>query len=199
MPESRVLPLHPLPAGAGYFVPFQELPDCVRMDSPATSVMTDLRQQVAVTIEPDVSIDWALQRMKSAGVRLLLVVDTARTVLGLITSTDIQGEKPIKFREELSLRHEEIVVRDIMTPRAELDVVELADLRRAAVADVVELLQQVGRRHALVLDRDARTGAPAIRGILSASRIEKQLGQSIETISVARTFAQVESALNSPV
>ena len=166
------------------------------MDSPAILAMTDLRQQIAVTIEPDVSIDWALQRMKSAGVRLLLVVNPSKRVLGLITSTDIQGEKPIQFRQELSLRHEEIMVRDIMTPHSELEVANMAGVMRAVVADVVEMMEQVGRRHALVLDRDVHSGGPAIRGIFSATQIEKQLDRVIDTIGVAQTFAEVESVLN---
>lgn len=197
MAESRILSLHPLPPSAGYFEPGQELATGITMNSPAVLAMTDLRQQIAVTIEPDVSIDWALQRMKSAGVRLLFVVNSDKQVLGLITSTDIQGEKPIKFRQELSLRHEEIVVRDIMTPQSELDVANMADVMRATVADVVAMLEYVGRRHALVLDRDPYTGDPSVRGIFSASQIEKQLDRVIETIGVAQTFAEVESALNS--
>lgn len=197
MAESRILSLHPLPPSAGYFEPSQEFAAGVTMNSPAVLAMTDLRQQIAVTIEPDVSIEWALQRMKSAGVRLLFVVNSSKQVLGLITSTDIQGEKPIQFRQELSLRHEEVMVRDIMTPQAALDVTEMADVMRATVADVVAMLEQVGRRHALVLDRDPCTGDPAIRGIFSATQIEKQLDRVIETIGVARTFAEVESALNS--
>ncbi|VAW75040.1 CBS domain protein [hydrothermal vent metagenome] len=166
------------------------------MDSPALLAMTDFRQQIPVTIEPDMSIEWALQRMKTAGVRLLFVVNPGKPLLGLITSTDIQGEKPVQFRQQLNLRHEEIMVRDIMTPHGELEATDMADVERATVGDIVSLLEKVGRRHALVLDQDPHTGAPAIRGIFSASRIEKQLDRIIETINIAQTFAEVESVLN---
>ncbi len=167
------------------------------MDSPAILAMTDLRQQIAVTIEPDVSIEWALQRMKTAGVRLLFVVNPDKRLLGLITSTDIQGEKPALFRQGLNLRHEEIMVRDIMTPYSALEAAEMADVMQATVGDVVAMLEKVRRRHALVLDRVADTGSVAVRGIFSASQIEKQLDRAIETVGVARTFAEVESVLNS--
>jgi len=197
MAESKELSLHPLPSSAGYFVPSQEVVAHVGLDSPAILAMTDLRQQVAVTVEPDVSIDWALQRMKSAGVRLLFVVNSGKQVLGLITSTDIQGEKPIKFRQQLGLRYEEVMVRDIMTPHSELEAAEMAGVMRATVADVVAMLERDGRRHALVLDQDPNTGAQAIRGIFSATQIEKQLDRVIDTIGIAQTFAEVESALNS--
>ena len=122
MAESRSLTLHPLPGLVSYFEPSQEFPAQVKERSPAILVMTDLRQQIAVTVEPNVSIDWALQRMKTAGVRLLFVVNSDKLVLGLITATDLQGEKPLQFQQELHLRFEEIMVRDIMTPKDRLEV-----------------------------------------------------------------------------
>jgi len=197
MIESKILSLHPLPPNTGYFEPSQDVATRLTMASPAVLGMTDLRQQIAVTIEPDVSIDWALQCMKSAGVRLLFVVNHDKQLSGLITSTDIQGEKPVQFRQQLSLRYEEIMVRDIMTSQSELEATEMAEVMRATVADVVAMLERVGRRHALVLDHEPDSGESAIRGIFSASQIEKQLDRVIETIGIAETFAEVESVLNS--
>lgn len=197
MAEFKALPFHPLAGLVSYFEPSQELPAQVKENSPAILVMTDLRQQIAVTVEPNVSIDWALQRMKTAGVRLLFVVNSDKEILGLITSTDILGEKPLQFHRELHLRYEEIMVRDIMTPQSELDVVRMDDVLRSTVGDIVATLRNVGRRHALVLDDDVRTERAAIRGIFSVSQISKQLDQLIETTEVAHTFAEVEVALNS--
>ena len=196
MAESRSLTLHPLPELVSYFEPSQELPAQVKEQSPAILVMTDLRQQIAVTVEPNVSIDWALQRMKTAGVRLLFVVNSDKLVLGLITATDLQGEKPLQFHQELHLRYEEIMVRDIMTPKDRLEVMLMEDVLRATVADIITTLRTTGRGHALVLDDDPHTERPAIRGIFSVSQIGKQLDQLIETTEVANTFAEVELALN---
>lgn len=196
MADFGALPLHPLPGLVSYFEPSQELPAQVKDDSPAVLVMTDLRQQIAITVEPNVSIDWALQRMKTAGVRLLFVVNSDKEILGLITSSDILGEKPLQFHHELHLRHEEIMVRDIMTAQSELEVIHMDDVLRASVGDIVTTLQSVGRRHALVLDNDVRTKRASIRGIFSASQISKQLGQLIDTTAIAQSFAEVEVALN---
>jgi CBS-domain-containing membrane protein len=197
MGEFRALPLHPLPGLVSYFEPSQELPAKVIDRSPAVLVMTDLRQQLAVTIEANVSIDYALQRMKTVGVRLLFVVNSNMEVVGLITATDILGEKPLQFHQTSHLRYEEILVRDIMTPSADLDVLLMEEVLRATVGDIVATLVTVGRRHALVLDNDMRTGRAGIRGIFSASQISRQLGRVIETTAVASTFAEVEVALNS--
>ncbi len=197
MSAAKVLPLYPLSGMVRCFEPGQQLPAEVTASSPAVFVMTDLRQQVAVTTEPNVPIDQALKHMKAAGVRLLFVLNAAKEILGLITSNDILGEKPLQFHNEQHQRYEEILVRDIMTPQASLEVMDMEDVLRASVKDIVATLQSSGRRHALVLDRHASDGRPGIRGIFSVSQIGKQLGQVIETNAVATTFAEVEMALNS--
>lgn len=73
----------------------------------------------------------------------------------------------------------------------------LDEVLRASVGDIVATLQDVGRRHALVIDNDVRTGKDSIRGIFSATQIGKQLNQPIEINGVAHTFAEVEVALHS--
>jgi len=196
MNQFKSLQLRPLPGLVSYFEPNQEFPARVKEDSPAVLVMTDLRQQIAVTIEPNVSIDWALQRMKTSGVRLLFVVNSEKEVVGLITSTDIQGEKPLQFRKELNLRYEEIMVRDIMTPRLQLEVISMEDVLDAAVGDVVKTLVDAGRHHALVIDDNPRSERPAIRGIFSLSQVGRQLGRMIELSNAAQTFAEMGAALN---
>lgn len=181
----------------GFFRPTQELPAKVSKDSPAIMTMTDLRQIAALTVEPNVSIEWALTRMREGGVRLLLVTNHEDEVVGLITSTDIQGEKPLQMLRELHIRHSEIRVRDIMTPREKLDFIAMDEVLKSTVGQVYETLHRVGRRHALVYDRDRRTGNLAIRGIFSASRLSRQLGIQFEPVEVAQTFAELEAAINS--
>ena len=70
------------------------------------------------------------------------------------------------------------------------------DVMQAAVGDIVVTLQYSGRRHALVLDHDPRSGRDAIRGLFSISQIGKQLGKLVEPVGVARTFSELETALN---
>jgi hypothetical protein len=117
--------------------------------------------------------------------------------MGLITATDIQGEKPQHLHRELNLRREEMVVRDIMTPYDRLEVIYLEDVLTATVGDIVATLRSVSRRHALVLDNDPRSGRPAIRGIFSITQIGNQMGRVIDIAELAHTFAEVEMVLNS--
>ncbi|MDP1619476.1 MAG: CBS domain-containing protein, partial [bacterium] len=83
-----------LESGATFHKPVQNLPEHVGMNNPALDVMTDFKVVTAYTIFPLESIDEAQQKMVHRGVRMLLVVDAKNTLLGLVTSTDLMGEKP---------------------------------------------------------------------------------------------------------
>jgi CBS domain containing-hemolysin-like protein len=187
----------PLASLVSYFRPRQELPEKVLPHSPAVLTMTDFRQTPAVTVEPGVSIEWALQRMKEYGVRMLLVCNPHHQVVGLITTTDIQGEKPMRLGTDYGRRYAEITVREVMTPYEQLDVIAMEDVLKATVGEVTETMRRIGRRHALVLDFDRHTRSHAIRGLFSLSQICRQLGQPMEDmVEVATTFAELELALN---
>ena len=192
--EYHSLTAHRLQLGARYHQPGQD-PERVRIDSPALAVMTDLRQISAATIDLEAPVDAANRFMIRRGVRLLLVSDDERQVLGLITSNDVLGEKPVQFALERGIKRQEIRVRDIMIPCERLDVLHYADLIHAEVGHIVATLQRAGRQHALVADMGVDGKTQTVRGIFSASQIARQLGVAIHTTEVARTFAEIGAAL----
>jgi len=189
------LALNALHAGAGYAQPTQAALDKVTPDDPALSVMTDLKRVTAVIVLPGDTVDEAHARMIQRGVRLLLVVDQNRKVLGIITASELLGEKPVQVASERGIRREEISVRDVMTPHERLEVLDLADLRAAKVGHIVTTLHKVGRQHALVAERDAK-GQQTVVGLFSATQIARQLGVAIQTSQVARTFSEIEALLS---
>jgi CBS domain-containing protein len=196
MSDFNPLPVFTLDESISLFRNIDDPVSKVKLDSPAILVMTDLRRIRAVTVSPKLAIGAALEKMKTTGVRLLFVTEDEVTVMGLITSTDIQGELPLRIQLDRSLRHEEIAVGDIMMPSAQFELLSLRDVLAAKVGDIVASLQQAARRHALVFEREPQSGQNAIRGLFSASQIGQQIGQPIESLPVARTFADVEVALN---
>ncbi|MGO9446003.1 MAG: CBS domain-containing protein [Thiobacillaceae bacterium] len=166
--------------------------DNVGLDDPAIRVMTDLRKISAITIRPEISIEIATQRMKQRGVRMLLVTDDSEDIVGLITSTDLQGEKPLLLVQQMVVRYRDILVRDIMTPHDQLEVLCMDDVEKATVGDVVATLQRAGRQHALVADRVMGTQEQSLRGIFSAAQVARQLDMEIIGSQVDDTFAQIE-------
>lgn len=185
-----------LDAGATFHRPAQALPERVTLDSPALDVMTDLKVVTGVTIDAMATIDVAQQRMLQYGVRLLLVVDLKNAILGLITATDILGEKPMQTIQTRGGTRGEVLVRDIMTPQERLEVLSMADVSHAKVGNVVATLESSGRQHALVADKGVPNSPHVVRGIFSTSQLAKQLGTPIHTTEVARTFAELGAHLS---
>lgn len=190
----RSLDSHPLPAGTTFRQPAPPAVPAVGYEDPAGHVMTDFRQVRAITVPSSVTMDYAHERMRANRVHLLLVTDEANVIVGLITSTDIEGEKPLMQMARLRVRRSELTVADIMTPRARIEVIEFADVARARVGHVVATLKAVGRQHAMVVDRDD-AGRPVVRGLFAASQLNRQLGEQLQSTEIARSFAEVEMAL----
>ena len=183
-----------LQPGVGYAQPTQPVPDKVTLDDPALHAMTDFTRVTAIIILPGDTVDEAHRRMVQRGVRLLLVVDQDRKLLGLITATDTLGEKPVQVASGRGVRRDEVMVRDIMTPQERLDVLAMDDVRAAKVGHIVATLKKAGRQHAIVVDQD-RNGRQTLRGLFSSSQIARQLGVAIQTSEVAHTFSEIESML----
>ncbi|MFA5081218.1 MAG: CBS domain-containing protein [Hydrogenophilaceae bacterium] len=186
----RTLPVAPLQKGATYMNPRQQVTESVTLDQPALSVMTDFAVVTAQTILPLESIETARTKMIHHGVRLLLVADDQNHILGLVTATDLTSERPIRVIQTQGIRHADVLVKDIMTPREKLDVICIDDLQVARVGDVVATLQGQGRQHALVVERQPDR-SQILRGMFSTSQIGRQLDMTIHTLPVAHTFADI--------
>lgn len=146
--------------------------------APATSVMTDFTLESPVTVAADRFIDDALQDMIAAGVRALLVM-RGEIVVGLITSYDIQGERPMQFLDASGFtRHGDIEVGHIMTPWDEVPAIDLPWIRSASVSDVIERFRHKCNSHFVVVEY-ADQGGAFVRGMFSRTQIERQLERSI--------------------
>jgi len=164
----------------------------VTLDSPALDVMTDLTKVKAATISPDRTLRQAEQAMIHQGVRMLFVVDEMPLLQGLITSTDLRGERQMSVGQARQLRFDEMRVADVMTALTLLDAIPYERLGHASVGNLVATLRDVGRNHLLVVERGS---PPRIRGVVSRSQIERQLGRPIEVSEVPTNFAEVVQAL----
>jgi len=91
---------------------------------PAIHAITDFTREHPVTVDEERQIDAALEDMIRFGVRALLVMRDQR-IVGLVTSYDIQGERPLQFLQSSTYsRHQDIRVGHIMTPWHKLLTVE---------------------------------------------------------------------------
>ena len=177
-----------------YLRPAQNFEENVTAQSAATDVMTDFTQAAAITMGPCGTLDAAEKRMIASGVRLLLVVDQSNQLLGLITLTDLQGSKPMKYIQEVGGTREDIFLRDIMTKKSEIEALPMKVVELSRVGDIIATMKQSNRQHALVVDYDA-DNQQSIRGIFSTKQISIQLGLDYKTKETREILADLEAVL----
>lgn len=167
--------------------------DNLTLDHPALAVMTDFRLVPAATVTQQASLDKALDKMKTVGVRMLLVLDDDNRLHGLITANDILGEHAIEYIERNRVKREEVRIADIMHPTSSLRSLSLQDVLQSSIGDLIHTLKGLGLQHVLV--STVEYGEPKIRGIFSAAEIARQLGLELDPMGHARSFAELEKVL----
>jgi signal-transduction protein with cAMP-binding, CBS, and nucleotidyltransferase domain len=167
----------------------------VTLASPALEVMTDLTQVKAATIGPATSLQQAEQVMIYLGVRMLFVVTDMPSVEGLITSTDLRGERQMRLVHERGVHYDELTVADVMTGLAMLDAIDHERMRVATVGNVIATLKRFGRNHLLVVQATTSHTPRRVRGVISRAQIERQLGAAIDVTPIANSFSETERTL----
>jgi len=167
----------------------------VTLASPALAVMTDLTKVKAATTHPRTTLRQAEQAMIYQGVRMLFVVTEMPVIEGLITATDLGGDKQMRVVHERHLHYDELCVADVMTELGSLDAIEYERVQVAAVGNAVATFQRLGRNHLLVVEAASAQGPARVRGVISRSQVERQLGRAIEITPIASSFSEIERAL----
>src|SRR5450755_4873545 len=120
---------------------------------PAVHAITDFTREHPVTVDEERQIDAALDDMIRLGVRALLVMRDQR-IVGLVTSYDIQGERPLQFLQTSNYsRHQDIRVGHIMTPWDKLLAVDWDSIQSARAGDLLHVLDDAAITHLLVIER----------------------------------------------
>ena len=152
-----------------------KLKETVTLASSALDVMTDLAVIKAETIEPKITLTDAEKVMINRGVRALFVTSNFPCIDGLVTASDILGEKPQKLVNERNLRFQDLTVQDVMTDLPHLDVVDYDEVKNSMVADLVATFAKLKCTHILVVQAAKIQGPARIRGVISLTQLERQL------------------------
>lgn len=161
----------------------------VTLESPALSIFTDFKQHQPSVIEGDTPAIQAEFLMRKAHVRLKLVVDKSDALIGTISFNELDEQNFIAHLAK-GVGREDIPVRDLMLPRAQVKALSYPELKKASVNDVIEMLKQNHQQHCLVIDPDQHH----IRGIISASDIARRLHMPL-VIEATPTFVDIFQAV----
>ncbi len=186
----------PLESEVTFMRPPQILPENVTAHSPAVDVMTDFARIAAITMGPCATLEEAEKRMIATGVRMLLVVDQAHHILGVVTLTDLQGERPMLYlRERGGGSRNEIFLRDIMTDSTRLQALSMQQVLLSRVAEIITTMKLAKRQHALVVDYDGN-GKQVVRGLFSTKQISQQLGLDYRAKDTQTIFTELSALLS---
>jgi hypothetical protein len=145
---------------------------------PAIYAITDFKRDYPMTVEPERQIDDALSEMIRLGVRALVVAKEQRLV-GLVTSYDIQGERPMQFLQSSNYsRHQDIRVMHIMTPWDELLALDWESVESARAGELWALFQRTSLTHMLIVEVDRKSSHSVVRALASRARLVRQLAGS---------------------
>jgi hypothetical protein len=130
-------------------------------------------------VTEDRPIDDALHEMMVVGVHALLVV-RGDQVSGLVTSYDIQGERPLRLLLAPGHTHQDqIEVGKIMTSWDRIPKLDWSALSAARVRDLTKVFGSTSASHMLAVENVKRGGA-FVRALISRRRLNRQLGRSID-------------------
>jgi CBS-domain-containing membrane protein len=195
MNTDTALPTFRLQPGISIAQSQPQTSTAVRLESPALEVMTDLTLVRAATTPPSTGLSQAEQVMIYQGVRMLFVVSDMPALEGLITTTDLTGDRAMRIVSERGLRHDELSVADVMTPLSMLDAIAFERMAAASVGNVIATLKRFGRNHLLVVQAATAQTPLRVRGVISRAQIERQLGAPIDITHIASSFSEIERAL----
>jgi CBS domain-containing protein len=164
--------------------------DEITIDSPGVSVFTDFKKHKPLVIESDISAVKAKYLMQKAHVRLKLVVDKESELLGTI-SLDQLSDQNFLIHQNKGLDREDILVKNLMTPREEIKALEYKELKTSTIADVIETLRKDGVQHCLVVESQKHQ----IRGIISTSDIARRLHIPLDIETKTASFIDVFNAI----
>ena len=167
----------------------------VTVDSPALDAVTDLTLVKAVFTPATTSLRQAEAQMIAQGVRMLFVAADMHSLDGLVTSTDLHGDRQVRLVQEHHLRYDDLTVADVMTGLATLDAVDFDSLRTATVGHLIATLRRFGRNHLLAVETPTAEAPSRVRAVISRTQIERQLGAPVDITPIARSFSEIERAL----
>jgi CBS-domain-containing membrane protein len=150
----------------------------VTQDSSALDVMTDLAVIKAETIAPHITLAEAQQVMIHRGVRALFVTEKFPCIDGLITATDILGEKPLKLVTNQNIKFQNLKVREVMTELSDLNVVDYDEVKNALVSNVMATFKKLKCTHIVVVQAAKIQGPARIRGLISQTQMDRQLASN---------------------
>lgn len=162
----------------------------VQAHTSALAILSDFRSHKPHMVDSHLEATEALEVMLAEDVKTKIVVDDSKEFIGVISVDELAEHNMLLKQMALHIKRDELLVRDLMHPRAGIRAVEYDQFKHATVADIVSTLKKTHQEYLLVVDKDAHH----IRGIVSSRDIASRLHAPVE-IEKELTFVDIFTAV----
>lgn len=156
----------------------------------ALAILTDFRNHKPHMVDSHLEASEALEVMLAEDVKIKLVIDGGKEFVGVVSVDDLSEHNLLLKQMALHVQRDELLVRDLMQPRSSIRAIDVSELAKVSVGDVVATLKKNHQEYLVVVDQAAHH----IRGIISARDISCRLRSPIH-IEKERTFVDIFSAV----
>ena len=138
------------------------------MNSPALSFLNDVTSNNHLIIESSVSVIEVKYIMQNIHSNIAFIVNSEQEFVGVVSKEEIIDRRVVKKVSEGYARNE-IPISDFMIKKQLLHTLAFAEIQKATIADVVNIMQQLNENYCLVVEHNK------VRGVFSAEDIAKKL------------------------
>ncbi|WP_372761768.1 CBS domain-containing protein [Pseudoalteromonas sp.] len=168
-------------------------PAIIDLASPAQTMINNFTNKTPLRAHPDTRVEQALNLLSLQYADFILVTNSSDTLIGIVSSADLQSSKIIIAAQRLGLPRTEVNLSHLMTPLTHLHGISLQSLNYACIGDVLQTMQQRGAMYLLVT---AASGE--ICGLISARGIAKTLQIPLHIAPIANGFSEVLASIEHP-
>ncbi len=154
--------------------------DIPTLDTSAIHFFTDFSQVQPHVIDSSASAIDARSVMLRTHIRLMFVINEFSQFVGIISADDLAERKIVQHVAD-GYNRDDIELTDLMTCKKQLKALDIAEVERVSIADVIDVLKDSHQQHCLVIDKKSHR----VRGIFSASDISRTLNLPIDIESKA--------------
>jgi len=142
----------------------------ISLQTPAMEFFTDFNSTEPFVIDSSVSAVEARRMMMKTHVRLKFVIDERNHFIGVISADDL-AERKIVQKVAAGVKRDDVAITELMTPRNALLALDIEEVKKSTIEEIINLLKDSHQQHCLVIDQQLHL----IRGIFSASDISRKL------------------------
>ena len=168
--------------------------EIVNLNAPALTVFTDFQVREPEVVNKSMLASDALEHMKMAKVKSLLVVDDHDHVKGFVGLAHVQGVYLMQAAKKHDVVPAEVTVGMMMIDIHHVDMINYKDLSNARVGHIARMLHDKSYHHLLAYDEED-DGSIYIRGIFSRSRLNRLLGTQIGSDFSVSSVADINKYL----